>query len=432
MTARIPDSSVAKVFSAALKGGALVDEGDTSIIFYDITHMRARVDALKAAFPPATLHATAIKANPLLKIMRQLAALDLGFEAASLPELVLAERTGAAANRIVFDSPAKTVSELRRALELGCHINADSLAELDRIATLIEGEGVETASTIGVRVNPQVGDGRIASTSVAGLSSKFGVALAEQGAALVDRFARHAWLEGLHLHIGSQGCSMPLLLGGIERVLELANTIDATLAAKGERRRVRIFDIGGGLPVAYHPDATPDSMQSYAEAIGRRFGDLFSGRFRLITEFGRYVHANSGWVASRVEYVKEGQAGKTLIVHVGADLLLRKCYSPADWHHEIMVVDSRGNPKAGIDDSPYTVAGPPCFAGDILARGIRLPVVNEGDYVLIRDTGAYTLSMWSRYNSRQVPKVVGYTDEGEQFELLRERETVEQAANFWE
>ena len=152
----------------------------------------------------------------------------------------------------------------------------------------------------------------------------------------------------------------------------------------------------------------------------------------MITEFGRYVHANSGWVASRVEYVKSGQAGKTLIVHVGADLLLRKCYSPADWHHEIMVVDSRGNPKAGIDDSPYTVAGPLCFAGDILARGIRLPVVNEGDYVLIRDTGAYTLSMWSRYNSRQVPKVVGYTQDGERFELLRERETVEQAASFWE
>jgi diaminopimelate decarboxylase len=40
--------------------------------------------------------------------------------------------------------------------------------------------------------------------------------------------------------------------------------------------------------------------------------------------------------------------------------------------------------------------------------------------------------MWSRYNSRQIPKVIGYTNDGEQFEILRERETPEQAASFWE
>ena len=78
----------------------------------------------------------------------------------------------------------------------------------------------------------------------------------------------------------------------------------------------------------------------------------------------------------------------------------------------------------------HAVAVTSCTAGIHLAlRALR---VKEGDYVLIHDTGAYTLSMWSRYNSRQVPKVVGYYDEGEKFEILKERESLDDVLNFWE
>jgi diaminopimelate decarboxylase len=427
---RLPDDGVAEVFRTALRTGGVVGDDDTAILFHDLTHVASRVASLQAAFPATTLHAIAVKANPLLKILEQLVALDVGLEVASLPELALAERAGAPARRIVFDSPAKTLPELRRALDFGCHVNADSLDELARIARLFD-EGIATTSTFGVRVNPQIGTGSIASTSVAGQYSKFGVALDEQRAAIIHRFVECDWLEGLHLHIGSQGCPMEMLLQGIERVLDLADDIDAALVANGQRKRVRFFDIGGGLPVSYHPDVEPPSIRSYAEAIGKRFGDLVSGRFELMTEFGRYVHANSGWVASRVEYVKKNEGRNTAIIHVGADLLLRKCYRPSDWHHEIMVLDSAGNRKTGADATPWTIAGPLCFAGDMIAQDIALPIVEEGDWIVVRDTGAYTLSMWSRYNSRQVPKVIGYVNDGERFEVLRERETVEQVLSFW-
>ncbi|OPZ80759.1 MAG: hypothetical protein BWY77_00935 [bacterium ADurb.Bin431] len=39
--------------------------------------------------------------------------------------------------------------------------------------------------------------------------------------------------------------------------------------------------------------------------------------------------------------------------------------------------------------------------------------------------------MWSLYNSRQIPRVLGYYDEGERFELLRERESLAQKVEFW-
>ncbi len=112
-------------------------------------------------------------------------------------------------------------------------------------------------------------------------------------------------------------------------------------------------------------------------------------------------------------------------------MFLRKCYNPGDWHHEISVVDRSGHAKSSGEMKKYTVAGPLCFAGDIIAREIELPEVNEGDYLIIHDTGAYTLSMWSRYNSRQIPEVIGYRNDGERFELLKAREDIERIQDFW-
>jgi diaminopimelate decarboxylase len=165
--------------------------------------------------------------------------------------------------------------------------------------------------------------------------------------------------------------------------------------------------------------------------LKENFEDLFTGQFKLITEFGRYIHANTGWVASKVEYVKRERNFNIIMTHIGADLLLRKCYNPDDWHHQITVVDNEGNIKDGIDKNKYIIAGPLCFSGDLIAKDLELPIVNEGDYILIHDIGAYTLSMWSRYNSRQIPKVIGYDIEKHSFEIIRERERKEDLFDFW-
>ena len=172
-------------------------------------------------------------------------------------------------------------------------------------------------------------------------------------------------------------------------------------------------------------------MLEYQTMLKEKLPELFNGQFRLITEFGRYIYANTGWVASKVEYVKREKGYNIIMTHVGADLLLRKCYNPDDWHHQITLVDKTGKLKTGIAENKYIVAGPLCFAGDIIARDIELPEAEEGDYILIHDTGAYTLSMWSRYNSRQIPKVIGYDEGAKTFEVLNTRESKEDLLRFW-
>jgi len=429
MQTRLADEQISTVFAKSLQQKDLIDTNDTAVIFYDLSFLNERIQDLIATFPATTLHAIAIKANPLQKILSKIKTLGVGLEAASLPELHLAVGAGFTADKIVFDSPAKTTAELEYALNAGIHVNADSFAELERIDA-IRRNG-RSPGTIGVRINPQVGTGKILATSVAGDYSKFGVPLNEYRHEIKEAFLHYDWLRGVHVHIGSQGCQVEMLISGIAKVLGVVHEINSELHHQQKPGKINLFDLGGGLPVAYHRDEAPVSMRRYKEELEARCPELFTPEYKLMTEFGRNIHANTGWVASRVEYVKPGKTIHTAMLHVGADLFLRECYHPQDWHHEIIVVDQTGRIKSGLDEQRYVLAGPLCFAGDVLAREIALPKIAAGDWVIIQDTGAYTLSMWSRYNSRQIPKVIGYYQDGATFEILKARERLEEVLNFW-
>ena len=428
MIEKITNEKMSCVFCNAVTKH-MIDRDDTSLVFYDMSFLTKRVNELFLLFPDSTLHAIAVKANPLVQILEFLKSLNTGVEVASMSELYLAENVGFPPDKIVFDSPAKTIQELEYAMNLGVHINIDSLDELKRIAELRK--EFQTKSSFGLRINPQVGTGTILSTSVAGDYSKFGIPIKEKKDELIQCFLEYEWLKGVHLHIGSQGCPVNLLVDGVKVVYDFIIGMKELHKKNNEDRQINIFDIGGGLPVSYKSDEKSVTMLEYKEMLGKHCKELFSGKFKLITEFGRFIHANAGWVASRVEYIKESTGIKTIMVHTGADLFLRECYQPEYWHHDISVLDSEGNLKRGIDEMPCVIAGPLCFAGDIFSREIYLPKVEEGDYILIHDAGAYTFSMWSRYNSRQVPKVIGYHNDGENFEILKVRESLDDVLRFW-
>jgi diaminopimelate decarboxylase len=420
---RISLDEAATIVPLVLRGELL--HGASAAIVHHLELMRARIAALQAAFPERTLHAVAIKANPVLEILREVVGTGAGLEAASLEEVALALAADCPADRVVFDSPAKTRDEIRQALAWGVYLNADNFDELDRIADARR--SVESSSTVGLRVNPMVGGGAIAHTSVAQADSKFGVPWSTDRAKIIAAFAELAWLGGLHVHVGSQGCELELLAEAARRVAELRRAI---IAETG--REVSYVDLGGGLPTAYHSNQLAPTPADYRALVEQRAPDLFAPGVRLITEFGRAIHANCGIAVSRVEYVKPGRRGDQLaVIHLGADFLLRTVYHPEDWQHEFFVLDRQGMPKTG-PDRPLSIAGPLCFAGDVLARDVPLPPVEPGDWIVIRDVGAYTLSMWSRHCSRGIPAVIGYDPRrGDPMRILRQRETPSDVVRFW-
>lgn len=419
---RLSASAMAEQLSRAIRQGILDAAGETAV-FYNMLRLQSLLDRLKSTFPADTLHAVAVKANPSIEVLKLIRSAGCGCEVASWGEIHLAEAAGFAPETIVFDSPAKTVAEIEYALRMGIGVNANTLGELDRIDILLN--KIQSRSLIGIRINPETGTGSIETTSVAVRNSKFGVSLSQHREDLIRAFSTYRWLTGVHVHIGSQGMSREQLLEGVGAVYDFFVEARSTV-------EINRFNIGGGLPAKYRESDEPIQFEEYASALRRRCPDLFDPGVFLITEFGRSLHASCGWVASKVEYVcSSDDVIPTLFVHVGADMFLRKAYRPRDWHHDISVCDSNGQLRKGPNRT-FRVAGPLCFAGDYLDRSASIPEdVTEGDYVIIHDVGAYTFSMWSLYNSRQFPPIIGYEEASNTFRWLRRRQSVAEIVRFW-
>ncbi|MGW1411773.1 diaminopimelate decarboxylase [Streptomyces sp. NPDC002403] len=390
----------------------------------DVDGVLAAVEALNEAFagPAPVRHTFAAKACGLVPVLRLLADAGMGCEVASPGELEQALAAGFAYDRLVFDSPAKTVQELEFALAHGIAINLDNFQEMARVDRLLVGR--EAAGPIGLRVNPQVGAGAIGAMSTATETSKFGVALRDPGAeeAVIEAFERRPWLDRLHAHVGSQGCPLPLVAEGIRTAYELAERINTRLG----RPQITGIDIGGGLPVNF---ADEDDRPTYADYVAGLRGavpGLFDGRYTLVTEFGRSLLAKSGTIGTVVEYTKSAGGRRIAVTHAGAQVATRTVFMPGSWPLRVGVFDASGRPKQGPAEV-VDIAGPCCFAGDLTASARELPVVEPGDVVALYDTGAYYFSSHFSYNSLPRPAVYGYragADGQVRFAPVREAQSV--------
>ncbi|MFJ8287563.1 diaminopimelate decarboxylase [Streptomyces griseoluteus] len=416
---------------AAVRGavtGGLLDPGAPLVALLDVAGIRQSATALRAAFDavvaPGTpvLHAFAVKAAPLVPVLSLLHAAGLGAEAASPGELALARAAGVPASRTVLDSPAKTPGELREALALGVAVNADNPQELARIDALVAAG--PTRSPLGIRVNPQVGGGTIGATSTATPTSKFGVALLDEGARewVVRAYLERPWLTRLHAHTGSQGIPLPLMARGVAEAYALAEEVNE----RAGRRRIDTLDIGGGLPVDFTAEATTPTYADYARLLAAEVPGLFDGRYGLVTEFGRSLLAKHGTVLARVEYAKSAGGRRIAVTHAGVQVAARTVYAPAQWPLRVAAYDAEGRPKSG-PEVVQDVAGPACFSGDLLAEGRSLPALEQGDLAAVLDTGAYYFAHHYSYNSLARPGVYGFVPDGAggvEFAVVREPQTV--------
>ncbi|WP_432018994.1 diaminopimelate decarboxylase [Streptomyces sp. 1222.5] len=394
----------------------------------DVTGIRESAAALRAAFDavsaPGTrvLHAFAVKATPLVPVLRLLHEAGIGAEVASPGELALARAAGVPAERTVLDSPAKTLAELREALALGVAVNADNPQELARIDALMR--SAPSRSPLGLRVNPQIGGGTIGATSTATETSKFGVALRDEGARewVVRAYLERPWLTRLHAHTGSQGIPLALMARGTAEAFALAEEINA----RAGRHQIDTLDIGGGLPVNFDSEAAAPTYERFARLLREEVPGLFDGRYGLVTEFGRSLLAKHGTVVARVEYAKSAGGRRIAVTHAGVQVATRTVYAPGAWPLRIAAYDAKGRPKPG-PEVVQDVAGPACFSGDLLAEGRALPLLEQGDYAAALDTGAYYFAHHYAYNSLARPGIYGFAPDGSggvAFATVREPQTV--------
>ena len=370
---------------------------DTALLITDVRVLTQRLNFLKQEFPDGTRHAVAIKTNPHKQILATILALGFDLEAASIEEVELALGAGAEPQQIVFDSPVKTRAEIQQCANYsGMQVNANMLSELERYPSSL-------GCQLGLRINPGVDTGAPDMYAVSTDESKFGVSIGSESQ-ILDACLKHP-VTVLHMHSGSQMSDISVQLQAIQRLFELADAIDTHRAAQGSNWHINTINIGGGLPAEREPEQP--MMRNYAAHI-RELATAYPSR-QLRTEFGQWTHRAAGYALTRVEYVSDAQV-PNIFVHLGADLFTRHVYAPAA-PLTFKALNPDGSEKTGLDQT-YNIAGPLCFAGDYLARNIKLPITQEGDWLLITDVGANTYGLWSRHCTRKIPKVLGIDLQG--------------------
>ena len=382
------------VLQESIQAGVL---GESQLIagFVDTEGVQATIASLVDAFPAHFEHTFAAKANSMTRALELVRSLGMGCEVASDGELRQALRAGFRPDQIIYDEPAKTVNTLEFVIANGVHFNIDNFQEFERVRGMLESAGSSRPpSRIGFRINPQVGSGTIGAMSTATATSKFGVALDDEGnrRRLVESYVQNPWLTSIHTHIGSQGCPIELMVEGIRSVVDLANEI------RDAGGTIDVLDIGGGLPVNFGCDEVKPTFSDYSVALEARVPELFSGEITVKTEFGRSIFAKNGFMAARVEYTKQSGGRRIAITHAGAQTATRTAFMPDLWAIRIGVYDAEGRERnsAAVEQD---VAGPCCFAGDVIAHKRDLPLIEPGDYVMLKDTGAYYFSNPFYYNN---------------------------------
>jgi diaminopimelate decarboxylase len=141
--------------------------------------------------------------------------------------------------------------------------------------------------------------------------------------------------------------------------------------------------------------------------------------FQWVTEFGQWVHFYTGFAVSDVEYALQRDETRIAFLHLGADFLMRDAYTTPRGL-QFCLLDSTGHAKTS-ERQKHDLAGPLCFAGDYIGRAVELPRAQEGDQLLIMNTGSNAFGLWSRHCSRTIPKVLGVSQRDDEVKVLSER-----------
>ena len=380
----------------------------TPFHLYDEAGIRENARALKAAFAWCEdfQEYYAVKALPNPAILRILKEEGCGVDCSSDTELTLAAACGFSGRDVMFSANAMPDEEFDQARAMGAYINLDDISHIDILA---KHGGIP--ETVCCRYNPG-GDFKIGNAIMGNPGeSKYGFTyeqlreglqrLKEMGA---KSFGLHAFLSSNTVDNGYYP-TLAKILFTCGR--ELQEETGMTLA---------FINLSGGVGIPYLPDQEKTDIRLVGEGVRQAYEAIFpQGGVAIKTELGRWMTGPMGWLVTRATHHKD-----TYRHYIGVDASAVNLMRPAMYgaYHHITVCGKRDWPC----DHVYDVTGSLCENNDKFAINRALPRIDEGDLLVIHDTGAHGYSMGYNYNGRLRSAEILYTKEGS-YRMIRRAET---------
>jgi diaminopimelate decarboxylase len=356
--------------------------GRTPFYAYDRSVMTRKVELLRKTLPQGVHLHYAMKANPMPAVVRHMLSLTDGLDVASAGEMQVALDVGGDPTQISLAGPGKTDSELARAAAAGITINIESEREI-RVLSEISAQTGRRAC-VAIRVNPDY-ELKSSGMKMSGGPKQFGIDAERVPDVLRGMQGLPLDFRGFHIFSGSQNLRPDAIVDAQTKSVALAIEL-----AKHAPAPVRSLNIGGGFGIPLFPgeqllDLAPiaSNLAKLVPQVAQHFPQA-----ELVLELGRYLVGEAGIYVCRVidRKVSRGQvflvADGGLHHHLSASgnfgQVIRK-------NHPVIV----GNKVRGIEREIASVVGPLCTPLDLLADRMELAKADEGDLIVVLQSGAY-------------------------------------------
>jgi ornithine decarboxylase len=345
-------------------------------LLIDSSIIREKLRRFAAAMPRVRPH-YAVKANPDPRVLKVLIEEGAGFEIASTAELDLLTSLAVPAGEIYYSNPVKPRDFVAHAAARGVEwFVVDSVEEVRKI------HSVKADAKLYLRIDtPNIG-------SDWPLAGKFGAHASEIREIIATSARIEADLAGIAFHVGSQCRNPENWRVGIEK----SRAVFDQMAKAG--LNPRLLNIGGGFPVR-HVKPIP-AIEVIGDVVNRAL-ETFPASVQVIAEPGRFLVSDAGYFVCRIMGTAL-RAGKRWM-HLDAGLFGGIIETAEGLKYKIRT--DRSGP-----DIPWNVAGPTCDSIDVVMRDEPLPSdLQEGDYIYLKNAGAYTTAYASNFNGFPLPEV---------------------------
>lgn len=329
----------------------------------------------------------AVKATPNPYLMRLLQAEGVGADCSSMAELVLCEKVGITGHDIVFSSNDTPYEEYKKAMELGALINLDDITMIEYLETY-----GPLPEWICARYNPgpllKEGNAIIGTPEEA----KYGMTreqIFEAFRILKEKGVKHF---GLHTMVVSNELNVNGLINTAKMMFELAVDVQKNVGID-----IEFLDFGGGIGLPYKPEQSFIDYDELSKGIQAYYEDIMVpaglGNIRMSFECGRAITGPYGYLVTTAIHHKH-----IWKEYIGVDACMANLMRPGMYgsYHHITVMGKEHAPK----DHIYDVSGSLCENCDKFAIDRALPEINDGDILVIHDTGAHGHSMGFNYNGK--------------------------------
>ena len=352
------------------------------------------------SFSPVICFST--KSNCNLKILKMIKRNGLGADVVSKGELMIALKAGISSKKIVFSGVGKTRSELIYAIEKNILlINSESKSEILEIESIAKSKNKKV--DIGIRLNPNTDAKTLKQISTGKKENKFGIN--EKTFIEVLEYIKNSKflnLKCLSVHIGSQ-------ILDHKPYQKMLNVLDKLIQKIGYN--FEYIDLGGGMGIDYNKNNKKFNYKKYNQMI-KKF--LKKHKSKIIFEPGRSIIGDTAILISKIIYIKENSKKDFIIVDAAMNDLMRPALYGAK--HRIIPL-KKTNKKT---KKSYDFVGPICETTDKFLTTNKFQKLNEKDYIIICDVGAYGSSLSSNYNVR--PKPAEILIRGSKINVIKKRQ----------